>query len=940
MLCLSLTLAHLSISNVRQFLKGDQSILSGAGLLLATAATFWLLLVLGVLPNISEDQRPLELSRYRPALACVLLILAAVACVTVSVFEGRHWRQVLKPIGNDDSKQEEGESRAITVIREAQRIGVDSSELVTGDLIELRPGDRMTADVRVIRSAGLKVDCSSLTGHSGPQARCVEYSADSAFEAQNLVLAGSVCVEGEAVGVIVGTGARTVGARMQLINSTVGAADGPRWTQTQRLLRLLIQRTLFVCLAIASLFFIPFVLGIGGTWFDAIIFTVGFTLAVLPLSLPVVASAGFQLVARRLAERPVAKGSPSDLPEAVARRPSALQALANCQLAFIDKTGTLTENRLQVSSFWSNGRSQSAESLSSLHEADSPDLAALAVALALCNSYRQTDSYAKAGSAANAVERALFKCAERLLGPVDRLRTHHPRKFHQPFNSSNKLHVTIVQVDKQRLFARLPQIRSLCSEMSGPNLLLLKGAPERILDRCTCWLRNGKEQTLNDAARQELDNVYGDLCLKGLRVLAVADHWLPASHFPYGASFDGPQANPPPLLGLRLLGFVAISDTPRSDAYDCIQILQDAGIRPILVTGDNSSVAKTLARQLGMISINSLTLEEVALRKATALQEVPDEAARLRVVTGSQLEAMQEQQMERLLVGSHELLFARLEPAHKAQLVEIAQRIGLSVIGIGDSLNDLPMLRRCDVSVAVGGGSGEQGYESNDHSHGPIDKALANQCSLLFPHGPGAIGVALEEARACSLGLRKAATFLLCAGTPQVAAFVATILFGLPMPLSLGTPILIDLALNAFPALCLLLEPSEQEDKPQSKSEIKSDTQKSLESDPQVIDWRVMAFSWLQIGMVQSASAFFAYFVIMAQNGFWLSDLIYIRHRWDSQAVTDLRDSVGQEWDFEQRQRLQSMCQSGFLFAILLCQIATALVCRTRYTSSFHLRTK
>lgn len=927
-------------------MNGDQSILAGASVLLATAAAFWVLLVLGVLPNISTDQRPLELTSYRPALACVLLVLAAIGCVAASVFERRYWNQVMKPIRPTYSV--EFPTRPVTVIREAQRITVDSGELITGDLIELRPGDRAMADIRVIRSAGLKIDCSSLTGQSGPQDRCVEYSADSAFEAQNLVLTGSVCVEGEAVGVVIGTGVRTVAARMQLVNTTVGAADGPRWTRTQQLLRSFVQLSLLVCALLASVFLIPFILIIGGTWFDSLIFTFGFTLAVLPLSLPAVASAGFQLVARRLADNnpPTNKRSDNELPHALARRPSALQALANCQLAFIDKTGTLTKNRLEASTLWFDGHSESSDSIQTLHDADSGPLAALAVALAFCNIYGTQESNGRSSSATtsvNSIERALYRCADRMIGPIDRLRGDHPRKFHQPFNSSNKLHVTVTQVDKQRLFVRLPQLRTLCSDTSGPMLLVVKGAPERILDRCSSWLRNGREQVLNDVARRELNSVYDDMCLKGLRVLAVADHWLPTSHFPYGSTFEGPQASPPPLLGLRLLGFVGLNDSPRADAYACVQTLQDAGIRPIMVTGDNSSVAKTLARQLGLISINSFTLEEVALRKATALQDVPEEAVRLRVVTGSQMESMTEQQLERLLVSPNELLFARLEPVHKAHLVEVAQRIGLSVIGMGDSLNDLPMLRRCDVSIAIGGRTGEEGFESNDFEQGPVDRALAAQCSLLFPHGPNAIAVTLQESRACTLGLRKAATFLLCTTTPQVFAFIATIFFGLPMPMSIGGPLLIDLALNAFPALCLLLEPPEPEAKPEAKGEIpadKSETQRHLEIDPKVIDQRMLAFSWFQIGIVQSASAFFAYFVIMAQNGFWLSDLIYIRHRWDSQAVTDLRDSVGQEWDFEQRQRLQSMCQSGYLFAIMLCQVASGLVCRTRYTSSFHLKTK
>ena len=837
-----------------------------------------------VIQTIENDQRPPDLSYLTPLCTALLLTLITLASAGFRLFEELQTERLLQrlqqppttvsasgPQSQSTAPAGDFESDPLcVVVREAQRITVPISELVAGDLLELRSGERLPADVRLVKSATLKVDCAELTGDSSFQSRTADYSADSAFEAKNLCFAGSLCTEGEGTGVVIATGPRTVAARLQALASNQPERQTPAISH----LRKFISTSLCIPLN-GSLVLFPLAMALGFTWFETCILLLGLVLAILPQSLLCIADACFQLAVRRIAAR-----------LCLVREPAALEALAHCDLMLLDKTGTLTQNRLTVVHFWFDGRLEAAqltEEQTGAHRLTrKAEFLPLELAATLCNSAKfasgQTSLPVQKRRVlhGNQVESALLKCMELIHDQSESMRSQHPRRLQLPFSSVSKVHVVIHELNLSLLLRQRPQLDAFypSDHGAGPNLLMIKGAPEKILDRCSSWIHNGRERVLTGKDRQVLNQAFSEMCRRAERVVAFADLWLSGARFPAGFEFDSSTLNFP-LVGLRFLGFVSMYDPPRPDVSECVQQLHRSGLRLVMVTGDHAITAKALARSVGLVDAESETVEEIALRTATPVQQVDRSAARLVVLSGSQLHEVTNDQLDQLMstiVGgqrSAEMIFARLEPAQKLRVVESAQRVGLVVAGVGDGLNDLPMLRRCDVSTCIG-----------------TNEIVQRHSQLLILDGSFASVLhALRQARACSLSLRRAIAFSFCANAPQTAAFLVCLLFGLPLPLSVGALVLIDLAVDVLPALGLCYEPVDR----------KSSIKQSIWS-PRLIDSSLLSFAWLQIGAVQAAAGLFAYFVLMAQNGFWMSDLFFLRQQWDSMAINDLKDSVGQEW--------------------------------------------
>ena len=259
----------------------------------------------------------------------------------------------------------------------------------------------------------------------------------------------------------------------------------------------------------------------------------------------------------------------------------------------------------------------------------------------------------------DASESAILKSMELCVGNVINYRSRNKKVCEIPFNSTNKYHVTIHEVNEDK----------------NHYLLCMKGAPERVLERCTTIYINGTEYQMTNTWKEAFNNAYMELGGLGERVIGFCDYRLPKNEFPKGYTFDSDNNNFP-LTGLRFLGLVSMIDPPRAAVPDAVAKCRSAGIKVIMVTGDHPITAKAIAKAVGIISEGTETVEDIAKRKNIPVEHVDPREARACIIHGSQLKDMSEDQIDDLLRHHAEIVFARTSPQQKLIIVEGCQRQG------------------------------------------------------------------------------------------------------------------------------------------------------------------------------------------------------------------------------------------------------------------------
>ena len=459
--------------------------------------------------------------------------------------------------------------------------------------------------------------------------------------------------------------------------------------------------------------------------------------------------------------------------------------------------------------------------------------------------------------AGDASESAFLKCMEIAIGRVDEFRKRNPKVCEIPFNSTDKYHVTIHKTDDTN---------------DGSHLLCMKGAPERILHRCTTIFINGEEKALDEDMKKAFNTAYNKLGGLGERVIGFCDFKLPADKYPPGYPFDPEQGNFP-LENLRFLGLVAMIDPPRAAVPDAVAKCRSAGIKIIMVTGDHPITAKAIAKSVGIISEGTETVEDIAERLKIPLKNVNPRDAKAAVIHGQDLKHMDERQLDEVLHFHTEIVFARTSPQQKLFIVEGCQRQGAIVAVTGDGVNDSPALKKADIGIAMG-------ITGSD-----VSKQAADM--ILLDDNFASIVTGVEEGRLIFDNLKKSIAYTLSSNIPEITPFLFFIIYNAPLPLGTIAILCIDLGTDMVPAISLAYE--------QAESDIMKRKPRNPKKD-RLVNERLISMSYGQIGMIQAAAGFFVYFVIMAESGFKPHDLIGLRKAWDSKGINDLQDSYGQEW--------------------------------------------
>lgn len=475
------------------------------------------------------------------------------------------------------------------------------------------------------------------------------------------------------------------------------------------------------------------------------------------------------------------------------------------------------------------------------------------------------------------------------------MRKSNPKLAEIPFNSTNKYQVSVHEITDDPRY-----------------LLVMKGAPERILDRCSTITIDDKELPLDDELKNSFQEAYMDLGGRGERVLGFCHYFLPEDKYPKGFKFDAEDEPNFPLNDLCFVGLMSMIDPPRAAVPDAVNKCRSAGINVVMVTGDHPITAKAIARQVGIISEGSETVEDIAGRMNIPEAEVPAGEAAAAVVHGSKLKDMTGDDIDHLISSHAEVVFARTSPQQKLVIVEAFQRQGQIVAVTGDGVNDSPALKKADIGVAMG-------IAGSD-----VSKQAADM--ILLDDNFASIVTGVEEGRLIFDNLKKSIAYTLTSNIPEISPFLFYIIFNVPLPLGVVTILCIDLGTDMVPAISLAYEKAE------------NDIMKRLPRDPQhdrLVNQRLIAMAYGQIGMIQACAGFFTYFVIMAENGFLPSRLFGLRSDWDDRDVHNVKDSYGQEWSYHQRKKLEYTCHTAFFVSIVVVQWADLIICKTRRLSLF-----
>ena len=614
------------------------------------------------------------------------------------------------------------------VFRDHQKVEVEARTLVPGDILVIVEGDRVCADGRII-DGELSLDLSTLTGESVPAHRCVDdhETGGSKLEARDRVFSGTACVEGQARAVVIATGAHTELGRIAALTQRTGHADSPLERQVKRV------AWLIALVAVGSgLLFVPAGVAAGLGWAAAATFAIGLIVANVPEGLLPTITLALAVGVRDLARH-----------GAVVKRLSAVETLGSTTVICTDKTGTLTENRMQVTKVWLPSGEVDVDN--GPLAVDSADLRTLASAAAACTTAELATEQSGPASG-DPTELALLELARTLkvaVAPGDR------------------------DADRKALFtfdSHLLRMSTIDADADGAVAVHTKGAPETVLPLCVTIA--GGDQPFTVADRARLTVLIDRYAAQGLRMLAIARRQLDGS-----AAVSPTRADAE--AGLCLLGLVAMFDPPRPQVLAAITQAHRAGIRVHVVTGDYGLTAAEIARRVGI------------------------GAAGVQIVTGGELDALNDPQLDQLLAGTGEIIFARSSPEAKLRIAEALRSQGQVVAMTGDGVNDAPALHCADIGVAMG--------------RSGTDVAREAATMVLTDDDFGTIVVAVEQGRRVYDNIRKFILYIFTHAVPEVVPFLVFALSGgaIPVPLTVLQILAIDLGTDILPALALSREPAE-----------------------------------------------------------------------------------------------------------------------------------
>ena len=608
------------------------------------------------------------------------------------------------------------------VRRDGNVVEIDSRELVPGDIVLLEAGDVVPADMRLLEAASLKIEEAALTGESVP----VEKDVTETVEAEagigdrvNMGYQNSNVTYGRGTGVATNTGMYT---EVGKIADMLANADESQ-TPLKQSLEQLSKTLTYLIIAIALVTFLVSVFIRGEQPLEGLMVAVALAVAAIPEGLPAIVTILLSLGTTTLAKR-----------NSIVRKLPAVETLGSTEIIASDKTGTLTMNQMTVEKVYTNGQLQSAAT----------ELGADNTTLRIMNFANDTKVDSDGKLIGDPTETALVQFGLDHNFDVRDVLKSEPRVAELPFDSDRKLMSTIHK------------------EADGTYFVAVKGAPDQLLKRVTRIEINGEVRPITDEDKQAILATNKDLAKQALRVLMMA----------YKTTNDIPTLESEVVESdLIFSGLVGMIDPERPEAAEAVRVAKEAGIRPIMITGDHQDTAEAIAKRLGIIDPN----------------DTEDH-----VFTGAELNELSDEEFQK--VFKQYSVYARVSPEHKVRIVKAWQNDGKVVAMTGDGVNDAPSLKTADIGIGMG-------ITGTEVSKGASDMVLADD-------NFATIIVAVEEGRKVFSNIQKSIQYLLSANMAEVFIIFFATLFGWDVlqPVHL---LWINLVTDTLPAIALGVEPAE-----------------------------------------------------------------------------------------------------------------------------------
>ena len=732
--------------------------------------------------------------------------------------------------------------RKITLLR-AGRLEIALAEaIVPGDVVVIEAGDHIPADARLVEAEELSVDLSMLTGESLPVERNAMPAeiGQASEQRSNIILAGTTVASGRGIAVVYATGRQTEFGHVARMTAGVGREKSTLELQVQRIVRLI---TAIALIMGATVFFLA-VWWIGLDVRESFIFCIGIIVANVPEGLLPTVSLSLAVGVQRMAGQ-----------NALVRRLSAVETLCATTVICTDKTGTLTLNEVTARCIWlpdgkievtGGGYEKSGRFVNVENSQQIPLQVLIAIGTLCSEAELATDAADERlwRIIGDPTEAALLVMAAKGGQTIGEIRAMFKRDLVIPFSSARRMMTTV-------------EVNLSCPVfVAGETVTMVKGAPLEVLRECRCWLRpGGRVEELQPQDRRRMSEANDALAREGHRVLAFA--------------YRTGEMLQPPEQELVFVGLAGMIDPPRPDVAEAVQICRRAGVRATMITGDYGLTAEAIGRQIGLVQDRAV------------------------VVTGTEFEQMDETRRQEILRQEWPVIFARVKPEHKLQIVETYKAMGEIVAVTGDGVNDAPALKAAHIGIAMGRGGTDVAREVAD-------------IVLLDDHF-STIVRAIEQGRAIYDNIRKFMTYILASNIPEMSPFIAMVFAKVPPALNILQILAIDIGTDMLPALALgaeKAEPGVMERKPSDYSQ-------------NLLDQAVLLRSYGFLGVVEAILSFGAFLSVWFQQGYSFTDI-------QTTAPQILYGTAGSEVrDVYQHATTMAMA------AIIACQVGNLFVCRS-----------
>ncbi|EMC92318.1 hypothetical protein BAUCODRAFT_38353 [Baudoinia panamericana UAMH 10762] len=714
------------------------------------------------------------------------------------------------------------------VLRDGQEQRVDARDIVPGDVLRITTGSKLPADVRFIQATSdARFDRSILTGEAAPLLASIDTTDDNYLETACIGMAGTHCVSGNAWGLVVDTGDRTVFGCIAKLTNTPKSGLTPLQREILYFVGIIVSLML-VMIVVVIIVWSSWLRTHHPNWINVptlIVDLVSVAVAFIPEGLPIAVTASLTICANIMKKNRI-----------LCKSLKTVETLGAVNVICSDKTGTLTRNQMNVTDCLIGAKAITAADALTAEKQDDC-LQELAELGALCNEAEFDASTLKLSINerkinGDATDSAILRFVEGLKD-VASLRASNRSLFKVAFNSKHKFAVNVIQADA-----------------SDEAVLLIKGAPDILLPRCGSYLTSDcNTAELTTDVRRQIERTKDLWSSQGRRVLLLARRKLQSSRLPFDPATQPRECEISIMdlasAQLTLVGVLGIVDPPRPEILGVVETLRGAGIRIFMVTGDFRLTAQAVAAECGIVTqspaqvvdVRSLTTDDLDQQASLLNGKTVDaggdaySAGRSIVMNGSELDDLDDDQWDRLCAFD-EVVFARTTPDHKLKIVKELQSRGLTVGMTGDGVNDAPSLKAADIGIAMGSGS--------DIAIEAADMVLLDSFA--------AIVEAVRYGRVVYDNLKKTIAYLLPAGSfSEFWPVITNVVFGLPQILSSFNMIIICCFTDCAAATALAYEKPEADVLTRPPRNAKKD---------RLVDWKLILQAYGFIGVVETVTSF------------------------------------------------------------------------------------